>query len=263
MATLATRLTNTGTYLVNGTFDEVTQTKVSVTTDTVYASSFDEVTYNSTAPVIKNLFTYSEQFDSLDWSLANTSVSANAAIAPDGKATADKLNLTVTTGTFYLNQNKSLSSGTVYTQSIYAKAAEQTIIQMAPSTGFSYGINYANYDLVNGTILKVGSDPASIAYVGNGWYRCSYTQAAIVEGSGSRIIIVLTGGNPGRLPTFTGTANSGIYIWGAQLEASSTATIYQPVAAANTLVSTGMIHRADASGNVYITGIFDEVSGIT
>jgi hypothetical protein len=43
MATLATRITSTGTYLVNGSFDEITQATVRVTTNTVYASSIDEV----------------------------------------------------------------------------------------------------------------------------------------------------------------------------------------------------------------------------
>jgi len=44
MAIIATRLTNTGTFYVNGTFDEITTSTNRITTNTVYASSLDEVT---------------------------------------------------------------------------------------------------------------------------------------------------------------------------------------------------------------------------
>ena len=55
MATLATRLTSTGTFLVNGTFDEVTKTTISITTDTVYSKFLDEVTLTrgSTNPALQ------------------------------------------------------------------------------------------------------------------------------------------------------------------------------------------------------------------
>ena len=46
MAIIATRLTSS-TYFVNGTFDEVSTTTNSVTTNTVYSRLFDEVTYTS------------------------------------------------------------------------------------------------------------------------------------------------------------------------------------------------------------------------
>lgn len=52
MATISTRLTNTGTLYVNGTIDEVTQTTISTRTDTVLASLFDEVS-NSGANVAR------------------------------------------------------------------------------------------------------------------------------------------------------------------------------------------------------------------
>jgi hypothetical protein len=69
MATLSTRLTSTGTYLVNGSFDEITRATISVTTNTVYASSLDEVTLpqGSTSPAMSQTNTgeiqVSTQFD--------------------------------------------------------------------------------------------------------------------------------------------------------------------------------------------------------
>ena len=43
MATIASRLTNAGTLLVNGTIDEVTQTTISTKPDTILSALFDEV----------------------------------------------------------------------------------------------------------------------------------------------------------------------------------------------------------------------------
>ena len=43
MATIASRLTNTGTLLVNGSFDEVSQSTISANVNTVLSSTFDEV----------------------------------------------------------------------------------------------------------------------------------------------------------------------------------------------------------------------------
>jgi hypothetical protein len=55
MATTVTRLTNSGTFLVNGSFDEITTSSIRVTTDTVFASTLDEV---SGMGVQTNLLTY-------------------------------------------------------------------------------------------------------------------------------------------------------------------------------------------------------------
>ena len=44
MSIIATRLTSTGNLLINGIIDEVTQTTISTSSDTLYAKYFDEVT---------------------------------------------------------------------------------------------------------------------------------------------------------------------------------------------------------------------------
>lgn len=43
MTTIVARITNTGTYFINGEFDEVTRTTISVTPDVVYATLLDEI----------------------------------------------------------------------------------------------------------------------------------------------------------------------------------------------------------------------------
>jgi len=49
MATIASRLTSTGTLLVNGTIDEITQSTISTNVNTVLSSLFDEVSNSGTS----------------------------------------------------------------------------------------------------------------------------------------------------------------------------------------------------------------------
>lgn len=46
---LTTRLTNTGTLHINGEFDEVAQSTISVTSTTYFAGELDEITINPIA----------------------------------------------------------------------------------------------------------------------------------------------------------------------------------------------------------------------
>ena len=47
------------------------------------------------------------------------------------------------------------------------------------------------------------------------------------------------------------------------MELGSAATVYQGIAAANTLVSPGFVKRVSNDGTSYVTNIFDEVTGIS
>ncbi len=173
-----------------------------------------------------NLLTYSEQFDNAAWkNAANfSSVTANATIAPDGTITADKLvELAVTN---FHATNQSAAAGT-YTFSFYAKAGERSFVGMAGALSVN---DYALFNLSNGTVSLNGSGvtSAAITSAGNGWYRCS--GVLTINSSGPYIYISSIGGT-GYLPSYTGNGSSGIYIWGAQLEAGAFPTSYIPTVA--------------------------------
>jgi hypothetical protein len=258
MATTITRLLSNGVLQSTVPLNEVGQVIVKVTTSSVNAANFDEVTQSP----IKNLLTYTEQVNNAIWTKVNTVITPNVAVAPNGTLTADKVGLTTVTSSFYLSQSVVLISGITYTQSIYAKAGEQTILQITPSTGFTSLTRYANFNLSTGIIqTQVGSDAASITPVGNGWYRCTYSQIFATSGSG-RMLAVLTGGNTGRLPTFTGTAGSGIYIWGIQLEPTTLSTPYQGIGATGVIVTPDFAERKTTTGTYLVSGGFDEVRGM-
>jgi len=170
----------------------------------------------------RNMLASSEDFSAAVWGKANATVTANAAVAPDGTTTAGKLDETATTASHYAYQVYT-STGVSIVSSIYAKASERRRIAIWEGTTSANG---AVFDLVSGTVVNnLASGVGSIQSVGNGWYRCSVVST---ETAGTRWFVcsVLLDNATGVGGT-VGVAGNGIYIWGAQLETGSTATTYQ------------------------------------
>ena len=98
-----------------------------------------------------NQFPYSSEFDNGAWNTSNSNATANQITAPDGTTSADKITADATaTEVRYINDDTSITSGNVYTQSVFAKAGEVTVLQIAPSTGFAS--RYQNFDLSTGQL---------------------------------------------------------------------------------------------------------------
>ena len=182
-----------------------------------------------------NLMTRSEEFDNAAWTKTNVTVSANTVVAPDGTLTADKVALNTASGFHEILNPFTSVSGTAYTGSYFVKAAEHRFVQLlGPGTVFA---EYANFDLVSGTRTAGTSGFGAIQSVGNGWYRISLSATALSASVSARISLALIeSGTAGRAASFTGDGFSGIYIWGAQLEAGSSPAAYLKTVA--TAVST-------------------------
>ena len=171
-----------------------------------------------------NLFTYSEQFDNAAWTKQASTVTANAIVSPDGALDGEKLDETTANDTHRLEQNVTTVNGTVYTLSVFAKAAERQWVYLFEDSA----TNACTFNLSTGAVgTTQGSVTASISSVGNGWYRCSltYTQS----GTTGRMRIAVANGTS--TTSYTGVANNGIFIWGAQTEAGAFATSYIPTVA--------------------------------
>ena len=172
-----------------------------------------------------NVLTYSSEFDNAAWTKTNATITANTVVAPDGTLTGDKLVEDTNTGSHQLVRSISFVSGTTYSLTFYAKASERNRVNLQfPSSAFTSPLN-VNFDLLNGTVISAAAGAtASIVNVGNGWYRCQASATATVTITANSVIIRLI--ESGTTASYTGDGYSGIFIWGAQLEAGAFPTSY-------------------------------------
>lgn len=184
-----------------------------------------------------NLLTYSAQFDNAAWSKNLATVTANTMIAPDGTLSADILLPDSTSSDLHQFEQTVSLSAVPYTASIYVKPYGYSYCMLGIGGATSKG---KYFDLVNGTVgADWGSSGATgtITSVGNGWFRITMT-VTVVAGSPGVILRVY---NSNTFNAFSGNGFSGIFIWGAQLEAGSFATSYIPT------VASSVTRNADAA----------------
>jgi len=174
-----------------------------------------------------NLLLRSEEFDNADWTKTRASITANTIVSPDGTLTGDKLVENTDTNT-HLTFSLSITSlaTTAYTGTVYVKAGERNFISIQYNSASFGGVTTRGFiDLLSGAISNVNNCTVTATAVGNGWYRCSITATTTV-GGGLSLIVNLSTSGAGAGTTYTGDGFSGIYLWGAQLEAGAFPTSY-------------------------------------
>ena len=200
-----------------------------------------------------NLNTYSEDFSNGSYTKISCSITANVTIAPDGNTTADKIveNNDLTAHTMF--KDIAVTINNPYTLSVFAKSGERTKLWL----DFFSGLNLAVFDLSNGTVITtLGSGlTASIVSYSNGWYRCSITQNAVSAILYPNIAPTI---NNTTSPTYQGNGTSGIYIWGAQIEAGSYATSYIPTTSASVTRNADVITDSTITGITTIAMTFED-----
>ena len=189
-------------------------------------------------PQRTNIVLYSEQFNNAAWVSLNVTVTANNAISPDGTQNADKIDYTNNDN--YLITTATNAQTTSYTVSCYAKKGTTDIFLFREAYYFG---SSAKFNLTNGTIVTDTTGTAKITSVGNGWYRCSITQA-------------YTSIQTNVFWSCDSTLNTGsLYLWGAQIEAGSYPTSYIPT------TSAAVTRNADVISKTGISSLIGQTEG--
>jgi len=194
-----------------------------------------------------NLVTYSEQFDNAAWNKEDLTVTANNAISPNGTQNADLL--LPNTSTIDHSIYQTTTTGDVKTFSTFAKAGGYTFVFLGANNGVSSDGVFFN--LSNGTISQnTSSFTATITNCGNGWYRCTISTSFWPLG----YAIICTSAN-GISFVHAGNGTSGVYVYGAQLEASSYPTSYIPTLASS------VTRLADSASKTGISSLIGQTQG--
>ena len=186
---------------------------------------------SASRPVLRaryNLLTYSEQFDNAAWIKSNTgvasvpTVTANAGTAPDGTATADRVQYSLNGGTASGDISNLYQTNTTkgaLTHSVYLKSFD--------------GVSSYNMQIIDST---GAGQPITVT---GAWQR--FSVSATSAGS-INYAIRLRGG---ATPTNSNTAD--VLIWGAQLltaaDEAATGGAYQRIAAATDYDTSNPVFR--------------------
>ena len=170
-------------------------------------------------PQSTNLFTKSNDVDAtaatkLDNQITSPEGLENAALYVENTATAShgaiKSAILPTAG------------ATTYTLSVFAKAKERHLLRLNIYANGTSNLT-DNFDLINGTVSDANS---TIEDFGNGWFRCSTTKT--VTNSGGYNFAAVYMGKATNNYYYAGDGQSGLYLFGFQLEQQSYATSYIP-----------------------------------
>jgi hypothetical protein len=176
-----------------------------------------------------NLLLQSEDF-STTWTNTESSENINVAVAPNGTTTADALVDTVNNSSHNVNQSVAGCAGsTSYTFSCYMKKGSKDFGALVFSPNASWGTGSGAtvfFDLTNGTISASTSATGTIQALPNGWYRCTATATTVA--SPGTVSLRVGSSLTGSAQTYEGNGDEAIYLWGAQLEQSTTVGEYIP-----------------------------------
>lgn len=189
-------------------------------------------------PERQNLLEHSEYMDSYRFSTSRCTVSANHGTSPDGSENSTLVSNTAESGNkrLYGSNSFSVDSGTTYTASIFAKKGTLKNISMEilASNETSIGFDEPLFDLEAGSVSYLhGSSSTSTATIedfGNGWFRCSVSDAPTSSTASARlyIYIVQDDADDATDKNYLGSTSENVELFGAQVEKGSYATSYIP-----------------------------------
>lgn len=166
----------------------------------------------------QNLFQRSEEFDNSYWTKEGVSISTGI-ISPTGGNNAQNMVEQVSTGRHRIRATVSVSSGTTYSFSVWAKSSNRNLV----INGVALFNARSGFNLSTGSIENTTSGSATMVRYPNDWFLCTITGTATSTQTTFTYIQMQQGTTD---VNYTGDGSSTLSIFGAQLEAGSTSSSY-------------------------------------
>lgn len=186
-----------------------------------YATAMNGMMIESAAT---NLLPFSMNFASSAWSKTRITTTDYSSSSPDGLSAASFI-IPTTDNNTHVTQSGSIacSAGAQYTYSVYVKAGgySQLRLRAADSVGF---VADCVFDASTGSFLSGGAT-STATKLANGWYRISF---AMTTNSTATYLILALWIYSSTASSFAGDGSSGIYVYGAQVEAGSSVSSFIP-----------------------------------
>jgi hypothetical protein len=177
-------------------------------------------------PAATNLLSRSSEFDNAAWGKTHVTVSAGAAVAPDGTVTADKV-VPTTTNDLHRVARGSIVNAAQVSLSVFASPAGYSKVALRDQGVAGAG---AGFDLATASVISVSDADAAVSqtFVSGSRIGCTLTFGS--AGNRNLAIHVLqpsfSGGS--LFAPWAGNASDGVILWGAQMETGPVATSYIP-----------------------------------
>lgn len=177
-----------------------------------------------------NLLIRSEEKNNAAWTKSDVTIDSDVITAPNGTLTGDKIKETATTAQHNVFQGiTGLTDNTVYTYSDFVYPAERNWLTVG-IIGKDGGSRYTYFNLATGARGSSAGSPLAAGIergsAESGWWRVWIAATVASGGFGYGPFLGLATADGTN--NYLGTAGSGIYSWGAQLELGSYPSAYSP-----------------------------------